>query len=162
MPISTFIGLETALRGHPRPAAALDVTGHNIANANTVGYTRQEAIDASPTSAPVVDAPGTGQLGTGVDVAALPARSATRSSTSSCRAQTMRQGYGRGAAGRARPGRARAQRARPTPASSSLLGKYWAPGRTSPTRPRTWPPARRSSQAAAQPRRRLQHRSLAS
>ena len=43
MSISTFIGIQTSLRGLLAQQRALDVTSHNIANANTVGYTRQEA-----------------------------------------------------------------------------------------------------------------------
>ena len=44
MSISTFGGLNTALRGLLAQQRALDVTSHNIANANTEGYTRQEAV----------------------------------------------------------------------------------------------------------------------
>jgi len=42
--ISTFNGLNTALRGLLSQQRALDVTSHNIANSNTEGYTRQEAV----------------------------------------------------------------------------------------------------------------------
>ena len=42
--ISTFIGLQTSLRGLLAQQRSLDVTAHNIANAQTVGYTRQEAV----------------------------------------------------------------------------------------------------------------------
>jgi flagellar hook-associated protein 1 FlgK len=71
MPLSTFMGLETTLRGILAQQLAIDVTGHNISNANTVGYSRQRAT-LTPTDAYTV--PGTsrppqaGQLGTGVDV----------------------------------------------------------------------------------------------
>ncbi len=44
MSISTFNGLNVALRGLLTQQRALDVTSHNIANANTEGYTRQEAV----------------------------------------------------------------------------------------------------------------------
>ncbi len=44
MSISTFNGLNIALRGLLTQQRALDVTSHNIANANTEGYTRQEAV----------------------------------------------------------------------------------------------------------------------
>ena len=37
MPISTFYGLQTSLRGLLAQQRALDITGHNIANANTAG-----------------------------------------------------------------------------------------------------------------------------
>ena len=43
MPISTFHGLNTSLRGLLAHQRAIDVTGHNVANADTVGYSRQEA-----------------------------------------------------------------------------------------------------------------------
>ena len=44
MPISSFMGLETSLRGLLAQQRALDVTTHNIANADRTGYTRQEAV----------------------------------------------------------------------------------------------------------------------
>ena len=40
---STFMGLNTALRGVLAHQNALDVTGHNISNLSTEGYTRQRA-----------------------------------------------------------------------------------------------------------------------
>jgi flagellar hook-associated protein 1 FlgK len=43
MSISSFLGLQTSLRGLLAQQQALDVAAHNVANANTVGYTRQEA-----------------------------------------------------------------------------------------------------------------------
>ena len=39
--ISSFFGLNTALRGLQASQASLDVTAHNIANADTDGYSRQ-------------------------------------------------------------------------------------------------------------------------
>ena len=47
--------------------AALQVTGHNISNVNTPGYTRQRAVLA--TSRPVSGNPG--QIGTGVNAAEI-------------------------------------------------------------------------------------------
>ena len=41
---STFFGLQTSLRGLLAQQQAIDITGHNIANANTAGYSRQEAV----------------------------------------------------------------------------------------------------------------------
>ena len=41
--VSTFFGLQTSLRGLLAHQRSLDVTGHNVANASTVGYSRQEA-----------------------------------------------------------------------------------------------------------------------
>jgi flagellar hook-associated protein 1 len=71
MPISSFYGLQTSLRGLLAQQRSLDVTGHNIANVNTAGYSRQEAtLAASP--ALFLPAGGTllgsASLGSGVDV----------------------------------------------------------------------------------------------
>ncbi|MBM7631280.1 flagellar hook-associated protein FlgK [Geomicrobium sediminis] len=68
---STFHGLQTAYKGLMAQQRALQTTGHNIANANTPGYTRQRvnfnASQAFP--APGMNAPSiAGQIGTGVDV----------------------------------------------------------------------------------------------
>src|SRR6266542_2968336 len=63
--ISTFLGVETALRGLLASQRALDVTGHNIANASTEGYSRQQV--QLETTSPYLDA-GKGLVGTGVDV----------------------------------------------------------------------------------------------
>jgi flagellar hook-associated protein 1 len=73
MAISTFMGLQTSLRGLLAHQRSLDVTGHNIANASTPGYSRQEAVlsTALPQLIPAgARADGSGaQLGTGVEVA---------------------------------------------------------------------------------------------
>lgn len=71
---STFLGIEIAKRSLAAHQQALDVTGHNIANANTEGYSRQrvklEATDpdypASMTSPQMA-----GQIGTGVTIAEI-------------------------------------------------------------------------------------------
>ena len=72
--ISSFLGLQTSLRGLLAQQQALDVAAHNVANANTVGYTRQEATlgAANPLHlAAGATQSGTGAyLGTGVDVTA--------------------------------------------------------------------------------------------
>jgi flagellar hook-associated protein 1 len=72
MPISTFFGLETTLRGILAHQQAIDTTGHNITNANTDGYSRQTAnLGATD---PMLVAAGVGNgnvmahLGTGVGV----------------------------------------------------------------------------------------------
>src|SRR5215218_282005 len=74
MPISSFYGLQTSLRGLLAQQRALDTTGHNIANASTVGYSRQEAVLGA---APALQIPqgavqsGAGaHIGSGVDVLA--------------------------------------------------------------------------------------------
>lgn len=50
MAINSFSGLQLALRGLTAQQRGLDVTGHNIANADRVGYTRQEAVMSSAPS----------------------------------------------------------------------------------------------------------------
>ena len=110
--ISTFIGLETALRGILAQQRALDVTGHNIANANTVGYTPPDApiADRRVQRARLPASPPAGQLGTGVDVAALPAHPRRVRRHPAPRADDA-AGQRPGDAGRPRPGRAAPQRA---------------------------------------------------
>ncbi|HAA89837.1 MAG TPA: flagellar hook-associated protein FlgK, partial [Peptococcaceae bacterium] len=71
---STFFGIELAKRGLQAQQRALDVTGHNVANANTPGFTRQEAVLATETPYPVpgLNMPwGAKQIGTGVEVAEI-------------------------------------------------------------------------------------------
>jgi flagellar hook-associated protein 1 FlgK len=68
---STFMGLEVGRRSLMAAQTSLDVTGHNVANANTEGYTRQEALLTAtrPYHAPALwQYMGAGQLGTGVKV----------------------------------------------------------------------------------------------
>ena len=47
MPVSSFYGMQTSLRGLLAQQRMLDTTGHNIANASTKGYSRQEATLAA-------------------------------------------------------------------------------------------------------------------
>ncbi|GMB09135.1 flagellar hook-associated protein FlgK [Thermolongibacillus altinsuensis] len=66
---STFHGLETARRGMFTQQTALETTGHNIANANTPGYSRQRVnfVQTEPYPAPAMNRPQIpGQMGTGV------------------------------------------------------------------------------------------------
>ena len=72
MPVSSFYGMQTSLRGLLAHQRMLDTTGHNIANASTKGYSRQEAtLQASPaqhlTISNGMNVTGA-QLGSGVDV----------------------------------------------------------------------------------------------
>jgi flagellar hook-associated protein 1 len=75
MPISSFMGLQTSLRGLIAHQQAINTTGHNISNANTAGYSRQEAVLTAmhalvvPANSGVTGAGA--QLGTGVDVTAI-------------------------------------------------------------------------------------------
>jgi flagellar hook-associated protein 1 FlgK len=72
--ISSFFGLNIALRGLQAQQAALDTTAHNVANQNTAGYTRQDAtLVASRGYSIAAGALGSGAgavLGSGVDVQA--------------------------------------------------------------------------------------------
>jgi flagellar hook-associated protein 1 FlgK len=65
---STFFGLDLALRALHAQQAGLDVTNHNVANANTPGFSRQRVhiVATTPFSEPGLNRPGgPGQLGTG-------------------------------------------------------------------------------------------------
>ena len=68
-----FSTLNIATRGLNAQQTALDVTGHNIANANTVGYSRQRANmeTTSPSMPSINNSVGPGQLGTGVQVSSI-------------------------------------------------------------------------------------------
>ena len=72
MPISSFYGLQTSLRGLLAQQRLIDTAGHNIANASTQGYSRQEA---ALVASPALEIPAGGiaggagaHLGSGVDV----------------------------------------------------------------------------------------------
>ncbi len=69
----SFLGLEIARRALLASRQAMDVIGHNVANANTPGYSRQRAELRTTPPFPEVtslDHRQVGQLGTGVEVAA--------------------------------------------------------------------------------------------
>ena len=71
---SSFHGIETARRALFANKKALDTTGHNIANADTKGYSRQKASMSAtaPYTAPAINSPYTpGQIGTGVEVTSV-------------------------------------------------------------------------------------------
>src|SRR3954452_17888076 len=72
MPISTFFGLETTLRGILAHQQAIDTTGHNVTNDNTEGYSRQTATLGATDPMLVTSGVGDGHvmahLGTGVGV----------------------------------------------------------------------------------------------
>lgn len=72
--LSTFFGLEIARRALNAEQAATDVTGHNIANASTPGYSRQRADLAAsePYTIPSLGSPVMAQqVGTGVTVSQI-------------------------------------------------------------------------------------------
>lgn len=94
MGVSTFTGLQTALRGLIAQQQALDTTGHNISNASTPGYSRQEAVMSASTPLRLTTgAPGGGkaELGTGVDVTGY-SRARDQFLDLQYRAQAMRLG----------------------------------------------------------------------
>lgn len=72
--MSNFFSLEIGKRSILTHQTALSITGHNVANANTPGYTRQVAdmVTTSPWHAPsMIQSGKAGQLGTGVDIASI-------------------------------------------------------------------------------------------
>src|SRR4051812_15033855 len=72
MPISSFYGLQTSLRGLLAQQRLLDTTGHNIANASTKGYSRQEATLVASAALEIpaggVTSGAGAHLGSGVEV----------------------------------------------------------------------------------------------
>src|SRR5919199_6700147 len=92
--ISTFTGLQTALRGILAHQQAIDTTSHNVANANTEGFSRQEAVLSPSQALPLygMQVGGIGELGTGVDVQAF-RRIRTAFLDLQYRAQGMQVGY---------------------------------------------------------------------
>ncbi|MGB9919126.1 MAG: flagellar hook-associated protein FlgK [Moorellales bacterium] len=72
--MSLFFALSIARRALSAQQAAMNTAGHNIANANTEGYSRQRAVmqTTAPWPVPSVSMPaGAGQIGTGVEVALI-------------------------------------------------------------------------------------------
>ena len=70
----TWFGLEIARRGLQVHQNTLNITGHNLANASTPGYSRQEAVlnATAPYTTPSLGCPAPpGQLGTGVEVSSI-------------------------------------------------------------------------------------------
>ncbi|MBU5676656.1 flagellar hook-associated protein FlgK [Alkaliphilus sp. MSJ-5] len=66
---STFSGFNSARSGLFAAQRAIDITGHNLANINTRGYTRQRLEQTAST--PMKLYGGQGMLGTGVDTTAI-------------------------------------------------------------------------------------------
>jgi len=67
----TFFGIEISRRALQANKQAMNITGNNVANVNTAGYTRQEAVFAatSPLIGSAVGLNGVYALGTGVSLA---------------------------------------------------------------------------------------------
>lgn len=71
---TTFSGISIALRALQAQQVSLDITGHNVANANNPNYSRQVALHAAtkPFPMPMMGyTPSKGQLGTGVEVSQI-------------------------------------------------------------------------------------------
>lgn len=71
---STFMGLETSKRGLYTQQSGLYTTGHNISNANTIGYSRQRVNMQATLGYPGagLNAPMTqGHIGTGVEAGSI-------------------------------------------------------------------------------------------
>ncbi|WP_422121910.1 flagellar hook-associated protein FlgK [Planococcus sp. X10-3] len=67
--VSTFHGLETGKRALSVGQASIATTGHNIANANTKGYSRQQVNQSTSPSLDVwTNSTNPGQLGSGVSI----------------------------------------------------------------------------------------------
>src|SRR2546426_5972229 len=67
---STFGGIEIASRALSAQQSLVDLTGHNIANVNTPGYSRQRA-DLAATPPDSLAGVANGQIGTGVEITAI-------------------------------------------------------------------------------------------
>jgi flagellar hook-associated protein 1 FlgK len=128
MSIPTLQGLQTALSGLVAEQAALDVTGNNIANSDTEGYSRETAVlqTNTPIVIPAVS-PLTGrgaQLGTGVSVATI-----TRVRNTYLDAQYRTQNSALSAAGTQAEELTQAQAAFNEPSSSGIassLSAFWS------------------------------------
>lgn len=69
---TTFSGIEIARRAVTAQQRSLDTVGHNVANVNTPGYSRQRAIHTAANPFPMpslAHTPSSGQMGVGVKVA---------------------------------------------------------------------------------------------
>ena len=128
MSIPTLQGLQTALSGLLADQQAIDVTGHNITNANTPGYSRQVAVLQTNEPMRIAALSPTngegGQLGTGVSVATY-----MRIRNTYLDAQYRTQNSGLGAATTQADELQQAQSAFDEPSTAGLasqLSKFWS------------------------------------
>lgn len=71
---TTFSGISIALRALQAQQVSLDITGHNVANANNPNYSRQTGLHSAtrPYPSPMMGHnPSNGQLGTGVEISQI-------------------------------------------------------------------------------------------
>ena len=128
MSIPTLQGLQTALSGLLAQQEALDVTGNNIANANTEGYSRETVVmrPSEPIDIPAISSrTGEGaQLGTGVSVETI-----NRIRNTYLDAQYRTQSSALGAAGTQAEELTQAQSAFNEPSTSGLasqISAFWS------------------------------------
>jgi flagellar hook-associated protein 1 FlgK len=128
MSIPSLQGLQTALSGLLADQQAIDVTGHNITNASTPGYSRQTVqLQTNDPMRIAALAPGTGeggQLGTGVMVTGY-----TRIRASYLDAEYRNQNTALGASSTEVEGLKQAQAAFDEPSSAGLasqFSKFWS------------------------------------
>lgn len=69
--MSTFTGLNTISGGISSHQLALNTVGHNITNADTPGYSRQNTVVSTRVSQTIYTANGVAQIGNGADVTAI-------------------------------------------------------------------------------------------
>ena len=152
MSIPTLQGLQTALSGLLAEQQALDVAGHNIANSNTEGYSRETAV-LEPNRPIEIPALSTktgqgGQLGTGVTVATY-----TRIRNAYLDAQYRSQNSSLSSATTQAEELAQAQSAFNEPSSSGIssqLSAFWGAWNSLANSPPTSEPAKQGVTAAAQ------------
>ena len=121
---STFFGLEMANRALMAQQMALDVTGHNISNASTEGYTRQVANLSAPQPYPIGNLGHQVSLGAGVDLSTV-SRARDTFVDMQYRNQTALQGYWTSR----QDGMQKVEGAMNEPSSNSLHGDmdaFWA------------------------------------
>lgn len=68
---STFGGLNTVVRGLYAQQVSLDTVGHNVSNANTEGYSRQNVNLATSRPQTIYGANGENQVGSGVSIESI-------------------------------------------------------------------------------------------
>jgi len=68
---STFGGLNIVVRGLAAQQVSLDTVGHNVSNANTTGYSRQNVNLTTTITQSVFGARGENQIGTGVNIESI-------------------------------------------------------------------------------------------
>ena len=145
--MSTFSSLNAATTALWAQRRALDVTGQNIANVNTEGYSRQR-VDLQAIGGSVVPAfysTSTGHRRRRQRRRRHPHPRRLPRGPRAHRARQQRPADRRGR--RPRAGRAGVPRARRAPASRACSSTCGPAGRTSPTSPTPTPPAARSSSA---------------